>query len=572
MRTQSPLKMLFCCGLSFVVVACANAQGTTIELTPAASTMRVRMEDMTLPAAAPTLHAARGEVESLQVVVTAKGGHLTRVDAEIGPFANAAGASLPPGAAILYRVAYIPIRYSVPRATEPPGLTADPLVPLIDPYTGQKNAAPRWDGEKLEGAPFGAVPFDVWTDRHQPLWLDVHVPHDAAPGDYTATLRIHAKEADAELPLTLTVWDFTLPKGPTHENHFGGVERVASYHKVDPKSDAYIELEDRYSQMLADHRINPSLPRRLCPPPGEDGTVTFDSESTENIAAFVAKYNVTNIEIPHAPFNETSDREKVFAFYRSWYAFLAEHGWADRSYIYMLDEPNTPEAYDRVRALGAVIHEAEPRIRRLVVEQTYTQDAAWGTLENAIDIWCPLFGFVDAPSIDRMKQRGSAVWSYTALVQTAPPYHPEYENVKSDLPPFWAVDFPLVSYRVAPWLNWRYGITGLLYWSSVYWGSPDRNPWQDTGFRVRWNGEGALLYPGTDAGVAGPIASIRVKALRDGMEDYEYFALLEALGKRDAADAIVREVVPTWGSWNQDPLIMPTLRERLAEAILSAAR
>jgi len=280
---------------------------------------------------------------------------------------------------------------------------------------------------------------------------------------------------------------------------------------------------------------------------------------------------VTNIDIPRAPFGDITgaNREKAINFYRSWYAYLASKGWAERSYLYMLDEPNDPEAYEQVRALGAVVNEAEPGIRRLVVEQPYTQDPAWGTLDEAIDIWCPLFGFIDEGSVERVIAQGDDVWSYTALVQTAPPYHPEYETVKNDLPPFWQLDFPLASYRIAPWLNRRYHVTGLLYWSSVYWQSPDRNPWDDPGFRIRWNGEGALFYPGNDAGIDGPIASIRLKNLRDGMEDYEYFAILDARGVSDQVDAIVREAVPTWGTWNQDPAHLEALRRKLAEAILA---
>ena len=129
--------------------------------------------------------------------------------------------------------------------------------------------------------------------------------------------------------------------------------------------------------------------------------------------------------------------------------------------------------------------------------------------------------------------------------------------MKDDHPPFWRIDFPVTAYRAAPWLNRRYGITGLLYWSIVYYGSPERDPWDDPGFRVRWNGEGALFYPGDRAGIEGPVASIRLKNLRDGMEDYEYFVLLEQRGGRDAVDAIVREAVPTWGSWKATPKPSP---------------
>jgi hypothetical protein len=372
------------------------------------------------------------------------------------------------------------------------------------------------------------------------------------------------------MPVRLIVWDFTLPEGPTHENHFGGFSYVANYYGLDGKSDRYYLLEDRYIKMMADHRLNPPLPRRLHPEVGEDGAINVDDEKDQKITEFVDRYHLTNIEIPRAPFRDIlgGDRAKAVRFYRSWYAYLEKKGWAKGAYLYMLDEPNDAEEYERVRQLGALLREAEPRIRRLVVEQPYTQNPAWGALDGAVDIWCPLFAFIHEPSVKHVQTRGDEVWSYTALVQDAPRYHPEYEKVKDDNPPYWQIDFPVVSYRVAPWLNRRYGITGLLYWSTVYWASPKRNPWDDPGFRVEFNGEGQLFYPGGEAGVEGPIASIRLKSLRDGMEDYEYFAILEQRGGKPLVDEIVRTAVPTWGSWDQNPHRLPELRRALAEEIV----
>jgi hypothetical protein len=51
------------------------------------------------------------------------------------------------------------------------------------------------------------------------------------------------------------------------------------------------------------------------------------------------------------------------------------------------------------------------------------------------------------------------------------------------------------------------------------------------------------------------------------MEDFEYFVILEARGGGKVVDEIVREAVPTWGTWKQDPGALPRLRQRLAEAI-----
>ena len=554
----------WCCGQA--------AAGPAVQLRAAPPTVRVRPRDTFDGPTAVEMACARGEYESFQVIVTAREGNVLRVEAEISPLQSEAGAIIPAEGVVLYREVYVPVRHSAPRATCPPGWIPEPLVPFKNPYTGEAIQGPRWDGKQRVGARFGGAGFDLWQDRNQALWVDVYVPGETPAGTYTGTVKVRAEDAPAvELPVRLEVWDFVLPDGPTHENHFGGFSRVARYHGLDASSEEYYTLEDRYIQMMADHRINPPLPKRLRPKIDESGTALFDEELDRKLTEFVARYHVTNIDVPRAPFGDVlgADREKARNYYGSWYAYLERKGWADRAYLYMLDEPNSPDAYDTVRKLGAMVHEGAPNLRRVVVEQPYPHSPDWGTLDDAIDIWCPLFGFVHGPSIERVLAQGDEVWSYSALVQKAPRYHPEYEQVRNDDPPYWQIDFPVASYRVATWLNRRYHITGLLYWSTVYWAAPERNPWDDPGFRIRWNGDGALFYPGEDAGIEGPVASMRLKNLRDGMEDYEYFAILDKLDASDVVDEIVRTAVPTWGSWDQDPHALPALRERLAAEILT---
>jgi hypothetical protein len=50
-------------------------------------------------------------------------------------------------------------------------------------------------------------------------------------------------------------------------------------------------------------------------------------------------------------------------------------------------------------------------------------------------------------------------------------------------------------------------------------------------------GEGSLVYPGRAAGYDGIVPTIRLKALRDAIEDYDYLAILEHLGKAAEAEA-----------------------------------
>ncbi len=518
------------------------------------------------------LFAAKNEVESCQIIVTARDGNLQRVEADITPLIGPDQFEIPVENILLYKEVYIPVRYSAPRATLPPGWYPDPLVPFKNPYTGELIRGPRWTDRELEdGRRFGAAGFDLWRDHHQPLWIDIKIPRGAPAGLYQGSVRVWAQNTkESSIPLKLTIWDFTLPDGPTHENHFGGFYSVARYYDIDRNSERFHLLEDRYIEMMAAHRLNPPLPDRLHPEIDETGAIAINEEIDRKLSNFVNTYSLTNIEIPRAPFRDILGRDRLRAiqYYKSWFAYLEQKGWERGAYLYMLDEPNDAEAYERVRNLGAVVKEADPRIRRLVVEQPYMQDPEWGALDEAIDIWCPLFAFIHEPSVKEKQAKGDEVWSYSALVQSAPRYHPEYETVRRDNPPYWQIDFPVMSYRIAPWLNRRYGVTGLLYWSTVYWSSPKRDPWDDPGFRIHFNGDGFLFYPGQDAGIEGPIASIRLKNLRDGMEDYEYFAILQERGGEDAVETIVKQAVPAWGSWNQDPYHLLELRRQLAEEIL----
>ena len=236
----------------------------------------------------------------------------------------------------------------------------------------------------------------------------------------------------------------------------------------------------------------------------------------------------------------------------------------------MLDEPNLSENYQTVLDLGALAHEAAPEIRCLVVEQTYKQDPSWPDIDPAVDIWCPLFAFIDSASIDSKLKHGDEVWSYTALSQRAPEYHPDYEKVKDYDSPYWHIDAKLTSYRTPTWINWHYNINGLLYWSSVQIADSKTgimDPWMLPAFSEsdsQFNGGGHLMYPGVPCGIDGPVSCIRLKNIRDSMEDWEYFAILEKLAGKDAVNKIVSEVAPNWWATSEDPAVIEAARERLA--------
>ena len=114
--------------------------------------------------------------------------------------------------------------------------------------------------------------------------------------------------------------------------------------------------------------------------------------------------------------------------------------------------------------------------------------------------------------------------------------------------------------RLWPWQSWQYGVQGILVWATVYWSSsaafPNKlqDPWTDpmsyvSGYDFKagqvghWgNGDGRFLYPprrdpntATKPNLDEPINSIRWENLRDGMENYEYFWLLQQEVRRVVA-------------------------------------
>jgi hypothetical protein len=573
--------------LLFAAAATAGAaEPAAFKLTALNAMERIGQQEPAFGAAEVLIEAARNEVESFQVVVAARGGNVHVTKAQLSDLRGVDGALIGKQCAQLYREEYVRVRMSTPGAELPPGLYADALVPFIDPLSG-KPIEPLSDHRAAWGEPsvrsghdMYALPFDVFRGQNQPLWIDVQVPKDARPGVYRGSIRVTSHEGSAEIAVTLRVWGFTLPDGPTHRNHFGGFSGLTKFFNAKRDSDEFRQIEERYCRAMAEHRLNPPIPAHLLPDVKPDGSLAIDPQRHAALRKFIEELHVTDFQVPNAPFARLphaaskpgykeippAEREKAQRYYRQYYDYLKQNGWNQRAYLYMLDEPNTRENYEQVLVLGQVVHEAVPELRRLVVEQTFLQDPAWPDIDPAVDIWCPLFSYIDRDSILARFAEGDEVWSYTALVQRAPSYHPHYTEVKGQDPPHWHIDWPLLVYRVPTWINRQYQITGLLYWSAV---TAVMEPWCNPAFAHprHYNGGGYLLYPGTPCGFDGPVASMRLKNIRDGMEDYEYFALLEKAGGGKAVQKAIDRVAPTWWQYCRDPQTLLEARRALAEQI-----
>ena len=89
----------------------------------------------------------------------------------------------------------------------PTGLWADPLVPDVDVYVGEKR---------------NAFPLAVPPRQSRFVWIDVFVPTNAKTGTTSHSVTVKGSGGfAAQLQLKLTVFDFALPTAPSMSSIFG---------------------------------------------------------------------------------------------------------------------------------------------------------------------------------------------------------------------------------------------------------------------------------------------------------------------------------------------------------------
>jgi hypothetical protein len=534
-------------------------------------TRRVLRDDVAGEGTPVNLAAARNEWESFQILIRSDA-PVEAINVEAADLKGPDGAVLRAVDARLFRQHQLHLTVGTYRNEDfKPGWYPDPLIPFRHPVTRQP----------LERARLRAVPFDLPAHQTHGFLVDLYVPPNAKPGTYRGTYRVtSAAEQAVEIPVALNVWDFELPRVSALQTALGSpAGRMRSYYrqrakkaKEDEPSD-WDAVELQCAEMLSRHRINATPPPgSLTPVAEDDGTFRIPAEQVRRFREFVDRYHVNALQVPN-PTSVVKDpereREKLRAWLASWDHAAAE---LDRPqvviYTYLRDEPNDEEAYRFVQKWGRAIRQAKSVVKVLVVEQTWSQDEAWGDLYGAVDIWCPLFSLFRPESAARRQALGETVWTYTALCQ-------------GEKTPWWHIDYPLLNYRVPAWIAWRYRIRGLLYWGGMsYWNQVD-DPWTDPKTFDRrtqrspellYNGEGTLVYPGRAVGYDGIAPSLRLKALRDSIEDYEYLAILQRLGLADEAQKVILPLAGSWFQWETDPAAYETARAKLAEMILAAKK
>lgn len=198
---------------------------------------------------------------------------------------------------------------------------------------------------------------------------------------------------------------------------------------------------------------------------------------------------------------------------------MKEKGWDDRLVLYISDEPHFSSSAIRqqMKALCRMIHEVDPAIR--IYASTWRHYAEW---EDSLDVWgAGHFGFFPVAAMRKIVSGGKSFWFTTDgqfCIDTP------YCAVERLMPLYCAV------YGAEAYENWGSNWHTFNPWESgchAYIAESDRPGHH---YYVRYpNADGYLMYPGIAGRFSGPVSSIRLEAVRDGVEDYSYWKALKRI-------------------------------------------
>ncbi len=477
---------------------------------------------------------ARGEIVDAQIIVHAPARGLTNVNVSASDLTAPGGATIPASSITVYREHYVTVTGTAKYGggSNPPlgsGTYPEPLIPFNDPETGTSLCK--------TSAVLKACNASIIAGENQPYWIDITIPHGTAPspsGTYVGNISVTSNEGNVAIPVALTVWNFELPVQPSElslwtlwppaaGNTSTSVARALMRNKV-------MSWFDEAANASTD-KSNAGLNRS-----GIDHYHHFQ----------------VNCNGSHSNFPSTREIDSAAALF-------PESLPLD---LYVGDELNgCPEGYAALKTIAARAHSANRPVKTILTVNT--PDAKLfddGHGRSVIDHWAVLTSMEKWPAVPFTG--GGDLWSYTSC------------NTGRGNTPEWLVDYPPINERIqAGFLNWTQGATGILYYRADGWTAANTiASWNnlDTnacGAGLGRPGDGIFLYPPGPIASTEPAPGIRLKAIRDGVQDYEYAQLLKNQGQKSYVDLILNPIAASWTKWTHDPSELETVRQKFGQQL-----
>lgn len=526
-----------------------------------------------------SLHAARGEYVSFQLVLNKQNDSLIGgIEMGMTPFRKKEKQlKIDPELFLEWSVEVKTPSTGYRRSTLGTGWYPDALIPLKDIQMDSSEVNGRWV------YPFNLPDFNNRIDGQKSLivWVDQYVPFDskdANPGVYTSTISVTIGNKTKKIPIHLELWDFAIP----NENKFkASLQQEGFLSRMDEQQELSVyQLFKRNRVSLMDPTYKPDLKI------SEKGEVNidwgaFDDRLKKYLTgeAFTSRYGYNDgpgygepLETFALPFDvygkhgtrgwpdigkpDVERNSKNQAIYRDAIQKVRKHlqsminpNKTDLTvYLNGLDESYFPEAWDRMVYFGDVFKKEYPEAQ-FRVDGAYSEEAM-NIIGESIDAWASHTINYNIDEVKKYQKMGIKDWLYGPML---------YESkVNSWVGSSTFIDLPIMNDRAISWSCWKYNTYSWISWGiGAGWerGWYDPESWKDfykeaseadAEFTYRkFNGNGSLIYkPGVVPNIKETCPSIRLKNMRNGIQEYEYMRLLSELdGRTDRVDNIVNEIV-----------------------------
>lgn len=344
------------------------------------------------------------------------------------------------------------------------------------------------------------------VDSRELAYFDVAVAASASPGRYAGSLSAGARRIPVVLEVSRARID--LERDPLVWAFYKPAEIARVHGIADDDAPREIARERSYVELFRAHGVNLAsdvLPARF--PPRRSFVrdvrywpVAVDTTSDASIEADTRRWLQLFSDVPATPF------------------------------AIPVDEPHTPAQRGRARHIAEVMGKAGGGRPRLLRAVTDVASPAYG---DTMDVFISPKNF---PALARQRRAtGERFWTYNGRP-------PEAGSM--------ILDTDGSALRTWGWIAYRYDVELWYAWEALYFsdryngGGPTDVVRQAITFDERrkggtdfGNGDGVLAYPG-------PLPSIRLKALRQGLEDRLLLMELDACGGRALAQRIARRMIP----------------------------
>ena len=479
---------------------------------------------------------SRNEIESCLIYLASNGGH-TDLNISFTPFNNGAGETIETELFAAHYVSSESVQNSKVQVQYP-----DAMIPVTD--------------------------FDIKDGYSQCFLLKVKPGKDASSGLYESTVKISnsAGRIIKSAKVYAEIWNLTLSDDTACQTAFG-LSRYNIYtsHKQYTGDDG--ELYKAYYEYMLENRMSAyHLPYEFSDPRVEDYI------RDPRVTAFC-------VDGCQSPFALLTD-EEISDLYDK---YGDDEDWQEKAYFYYVDEPATLDACNAVKTSAERLQSLFPGARNVVPcysNQWFGDIEQTEFLSDYINLWCPLSSFFtpydssvsganpvyDKRTVDiygtaeerfsSFKERGDELWWYVC-VGPQYPYANLFVNYQGEMS------------RALFWQQYQYEASGFLYWSVNYW--LDGREWRtaDNGF---YSGDGLLLYCGAKYGIRGPIGSLRIEYIRDGIEDFEYLTMAEELCGREAVNEVLTTVTNGILDYTKNSAVIENAKTALAEMIMEAGK